>query len=290
MIGVVYYWKNKINGRHYIGSTAAPKGRFNSHIRNSTNVQLREDMISMGITAFEYGVYEFLELSDGLTKSEIRRVLWDMELHFFRIYLIEDGKLKPNAYNVNPHPAGNGRIFTAETKVKMSESGKKKKLSSEHKRRIGQNHCSKNPDWVSPHKGKPMNIKVKQRFENNVQGSKKRILQYNLDGEFVAEYPNIAAAGKFLGAYPANISKCVSGINKTYYGFIWKPYQENFPTKIKISRPPRILMYDLDMQKVGEFDNTFSIEKQVGIHHTNVSKAIRNGRATVGYYFEYEQL
>lgn len=67
--------------------------------------------------------------------------------------------------------------------------------------------------------------------ERNVENKSKPILQYTLDGEFVAEYPSTREAERQTGIKQTNISNCCIGaIRKGYKcksagGFIWK-YKE----------------------------------------------------------------
>jgi len=56
----------------------------------------------------------------------------------------------------------------------------------------------------------------------NGKNSRKPVLQYTLDGEFVAEYPSIREAQRQTGFDQANISTVILGQRKTAYGFIWK--------------------------------------------------------------------
>jgi len=50
----------------------------------------------------------------------------------------------------------------------------------------------------------------------------KQVLQYTLDGEFVAEYPSAAEAGRKIGVHVSGITFCCRGKYKQAYGYIWK--------------------------------------------------------------------
>lgn len=50
----------------------------------------------------------------------------------------------------------------------------------------------------------------------------KSVLQYTIDGEFIAEYKSTMDVKRKLGFDSGNISKCCNGKQKTYKGFIWK--------------------------------------------------------------------
>lgn len=55
----------------------------------------------------------------------------------------------------------------------------------------------------------------------NKQGSKV-ILQYDLQGNFIKEFPSVSEASRELGKSQANISKCANGFKNQAYRFIWK--------------------------------------------------------------------
>ena len=50
----------------------------------------------------------------------------------------------------------------------------------------------------------------------------KKVYQYSLDGEFLAEYPSAHEVERQLGFAFQNISKCCLGKRKTAYGYVWK--------------------------------------------------------------------
>ena len=50
----------------------------------------------------------------------------------------------------------------------------------------------------------------------------RKVLQYSLDGTFVAEYPSIKEAAVKTNSSESNISNCCMGRQKTHNGFVWK--------------------------------------------------------------------
>lgn len=57
---------------------------------------------------------------------------------------------------------------------------------------------------------------------NQVQQVRQRAVQcYDLQGNFVAEYPSIIKAARSIGSYPANIEQAASGKRKTHRGMSW---------------------------------------------------------------------
>lgn len=54
------------------------------------------------------------------------------------------------------------------------------------------------------------------------EGNKKKVIQYNKNGEFINEYDSITAASNATGIPLFNISKCCNECSKTSGGFIWE--------------------------------------------------------------------
>lgn len=50
----------------------------------------------------------------------------------------------------------------------------------------------------------------------------KRVFQYDLNGNYVSDYPSVAKAGEMLGRNFQQISACATGKQKTAYGFVWR--------------------------------------------------------------------
>lgn len=59
------------------------------------------------------------------------------------------------------------------------------------------------------------------KSQMNKQGSKV-ILQYDLQGNFIKEFPSVSEASRELGKSQANISRCANCFKNQAYGFIWK--------------------------------------------------------------------
>ena len=83
-----------------------------------------------------------------------------------------------------------------------------------HKDENKTNNCLQNLEWCD-HK---YNINYGTRNEK----LKKPILQYDLDGNFVREWPSATDVGKEVRN---NIYMCLKGNHKTAYGYFWK-YKE----------------------------------------------------------------
>ena len=83
-----------------------------------------------------------------------------------------------------------------------------------HKDENKANNCLQNLEWCD--------AKYNMNYGTRTEKTKKSILQYTLDGEFVREWPSASDVSREV---QSNIVACLKGRNKTAYGFIWK-YKE----------------------------------------------------------------
>jgi len=285
MMCVVYCFENKINGKKYIGSTIDFRQRFYSHIRNSTNKELKLDIDTYGLSIFSFTILEFLEFCFNEDKIYIKKKLLDIEQKYIDLFLKnKNGKInKEISYNISELSNCSKYEFSEEVRSKMSFSAKNKVFTDSHKKNISKNHFSKKEGFVSWCKGKEMSSTSKEKLLKHSIESKIPICQYDKNGIFLKKYESIREAAYLNNFDSGNISKAVSSNIKTYKNCYWKKFEgsiENLTSK------KFILMLDVDLLEVGRFNNMFEIEKKTGIHHTNVSRAIKNGKSTMGFYFK----
>lgn len=291
--GIIYCWKNKVNNKIYIGSTSAPNRRIYDHLRRSTNPELREDFVKYGLPSFEFTILEFIEFTFATPKEDIRKQLWGKEQHYVDELLIENGELKPCAYNMCASVSGEGRTYTEKQRKNMSDGGKGKVLSESHKKRISDNHNSKQAGFVSWTKGKSLSNAHRLAISTGQTNRKTSVAQYNKEGVLVGVFSSLSDAtkhNKFTDS--SNISRCISQTNRTYKTFYWRKTNNDTPPPHQIETPirPKIKMYDSSMKLLGVYKNSFTIEKMAGVHHTVVNAAItKQSQTKTGFYFEYEK-
>ena len=100
----------------------------------------------------------------------------------------------------------------------------------------------------------------------NVGGSE--VLQFDLDYNFIKEYPSFAEAARELHCAPNNISRCCANKLDTYKGFIWvkkSEYYEGYLQKYKSrakckSSDKAVLQYDF----LGNFVKEYISAKEAG--------------------------
>lgn len=64
-----------------------------------------------------------------------------------------------------------------------------------------------------------------QNIEQHTENNKREVLCYDLQGNFLNEYPSMIAASKSLGLWAQDISACCRGVKNKVKGFIFK-YKE----------------------------------------------------------------
>lgn len=206
--GYVYRTINLLNGKKYIGQHAKPE--FDKFYYGSGKVLLKA-LDKYGKENFKIEVLGWAESKEELDQKEI----WWIELFdavnsdvFYNILIggksLGKGKYHPCynkpldekrknlliSYNFN-------RVFTQETRNKISQANSNFVLSKEHK----------------------------QKLVNSNIGNRKRakeVYQYSLDGFFIKSYFSTAEAKRQnVGFSDGCIQLCCKGKQKSHKGFRW---------------------------------------------------------------------
>lgn len=108
--------------------------------------------------------------------------------------------------------ASKGRIVSKETREKLARASKKTWENEEHKNHMSEiNKGAKNPQF-----GKVMTT------EEKLQRGARPILQFDQEGNQIAEFISGHSASEATGIARDSISKCCKGIFKQAGGFIWR--------------------------------------------------------------------
>lgn len=195
----IYKIVNSINNKIYVGSAKNIKKRWSAHKSDLNknkhhNKHLQNAWNKYGINVFIFEIIEELtDVSLLIIKEQ---------------YYIDT--LNP-IYNHCPI-AGNclGRIHSEETKQKM----KLKKVSEENKKKISE--FMKNRPVKESTKQK-----AKERMIDNNYG-KIKIIQMEMNGNFIKEWDSASDAALFLNKRPSHIISCCKDQRKSAFGFKWK--------------------------------------------------------------------
>ena len=222
--GIIYGYRNKINGKIYIGKTTQPEEiRKRQHKNSKKNDHFHSAIRHHGFENFEYFVIK-------------DKVETDEELNNLEIYYIEEYstfKDRTKGYNLTAGGEGStGLIPTKETRELMSKSRTGLKRTEEQKRtmsiaqtgrKITEEHKNKISIAHTGLKRSPDHIK------NAAEGSYKQIEQWSLDGGLIKIWNSIKEAGETLKIHRGSISGCANGYpkNKTAGKFKWKFHSPN---------------------------------------------------------------
>lgn len=123
-----------------------------------------------------------------------------------------------------------GRVITEETRLKQSESHKGKTIPKEQREKMSLSQKQRyidNPSLRirSEEQRLKCSIALKGKYVGWDNKSSKPIMQFTLNGKYMATYASATDAAKHLNLKRECIRDCCLGRQKTAYGYIWK-YKE----------------------------------------------------------------
>lgn len=136
--------------------------------------------------------------------------------------------------------------------------------------------------------GGPIGVKT-EKFKERY----KKVYQYNLEGEYIAEWDNLTLAAEGCGAANkiTGISQCCNGKRKTAYGFQWRYEKLDCLPKQKLTGvEKRIVQKDLDGNVIQIYNSLSEARDALGMKsHKSISNVL-NGLAKTAYGFLWEEL
>lgn len=121
----------------------------------------------------------------------------------------------------------------------------------------------------------------------------KKVYQYTLEGDFIAEWDSLTLAAEGCGATDkiTGISQCCNGKRKTAYGFQWRYEKFDYLPKQKLTGvEKRIVQKDLDGNTVQIYNSLSEARDALGMKsHKSISNVL-NGLAKTAYGFLWEEL
>lgn len=267
IIGTVYCFRNKINGKLYIGETVRRnyEERFTEHRINSSKNPFNYFYKALN----KYGWENFDKTILFQTKilpntDENKKLLTDVvnaqETYYVGKY---DTTNHSKGYNLTKGGDGvSGYKFSEEAKAKMSAS------------RSGKNH------W--------------NYGKTNSAGQ--TIFQFDLDFNLIKEWPSAAEAARNLNCKSSNISKCCSNNIDTYKGYIWvkkSDYYEGYLQKYKSrakckSNDKAVFQYDFLGNFIAEYNSCAEAGTALGRKTVSSAAAGRDPQA-YGYIWIYKE-
>lgn len=118
-----------------------------------------------------------------------------------------------------------------------------------------------------------------------------KVYQYDLLGNFVAEYGSVREAARITGFANSSIASCANGRLKQSNGFVWS-YKKEFrgytSEVVEKFKKGAFLMYDLDGNYIRRFDNSKEM-KDAGFNQISANRVVRGERKSYkGFVFKHE--
>ena len=205
MVGYIYKFENKINGKVYIGKTKNIKERIyqHNHITKNKNTKFGNAVRKYGIDMFNFDILITIhsKSTDNL----------DIILNYLEKYFIRKYNSFTKGYNCTL--GGDGTInfkHSEETKNKL----RGKIVSEETRKKIGE-----------ARRNKPCHRRLTDKWRKSVIESKSvPIKQFSKEGIFIKKWASITEASLFCKLPKSCISRVCKGERKSCGGFIWKYY------------------------------------------------------------------
>lgn len=222
---VIYKFKNKINGKVYIGQTTKPlRKRVIQHMTNSRpNTKCHKTYFHNALN--KYGIQNFdLTIVERCCSVE---ELDEREIYWIAYY---NSTNKQYGYNIDSG-GSKGKItkrLSTEHKQKLLEANLGKHRSESTKKQLSNTHKTKwkDPEFRRAHISSIMKI---------AGINKKPIYQYSLSGQFIQKWESTQSVCKFLygnerkGSLKRNIllNNKNNKLGFTKNGYIWSYYSPN---------------------------------------------------------------
>lgn len=123
--------------------------------------------------------------------------------------------------------------------------------------------------------------------------SKKPVVAIDISTLEVASYESMSSAER-SGFKRRNIWSVINGYERTHKNKVWLYVEDYTPGQeeniVVSTLPPKTIQLDDDRKVVAIYDSSLIAGKEVGVHPSNISRAIKNNRKSAGYYWEYRKV
>lgn len=217
----VYMHVNKANGKKYIGITC--QKNLQNRWKNGAGYRQQKRFYN-AIKCYGFEGFYHLVLESGLTKEQAEA----KEQEYIRKYKSNDLN-----YGYNIENGGHVNKYTDEQRKRMSAAHLGHTHSEKTKEKMSIAHKGQSSKWLIGRKASDVTrakMSARRKGVQNVRS--KKVYQYDLNGNFVAEYEYMDLVKDALGLNStSHISRCCLGQRKKAHGFMWsyefkemKPY------------------------------------------------------------------
>lgn len=303
--GYIYNITNEINGHTYIGKTNNLVRRWKEHCYGNGRTAILDKAFKK--YGLEHFVFDIIAQIPFDNIEELNAVLNQLEAYYIALYDTFN-----NGYNATA--GGDGTSFyhhSEETKKKISQSQIGKTLSEEHKEKcrvanLGNHHTDKAKKAIRQallHRDYSIYDRVANKLKGRtrdhemiMKAAKKRrkpVLQYDLQGNFIKEYPGIKFVDGFEGK---NISACCHGKLISTQGYIWRYKEcEEIPKNIDIpikraNMKKAVCQYSKSGEYITEYSSITEAAKAVGTTANKICQCLKGTQKTSkGFMWKYKK-
>lgn len=276
-MGVIYKITNLINSKIYIGQTSqTAAARWSDHKKNFKSLQ--DDMV-IHKAMFKYGKdnfsFEIIEECDNNKLSE-RESYW---IKYYNTY--EEG------YN--------------------STLGGEGAPKYDYNLFLKEWNDGATLEEISIITGADRHIIAKalgsfgvKSIELKARACGKKVLQYTLDGRFVAEFDSASSAARKFNAMPGNIINCCKQIHASAYNYLWKYSCDDISIEKLVKRyketgkgsPKQVEQYSLDGKYIQTFSSCREAARSINApYHVGINACCLGKQKTAyGYIWKYKEI
>lgn len=290
----VYMHVNKENNKKYIGITSQNVyKRWQNGYGYKTNPYFWRSIEKHGWDNFDHII-----LYEGLSERDAKNT---------EIRLIQQYNTKqPNGYNLTDGGDNvSNKLHSIETRQKISNALKGRKLTEEQKNKIkkaisGKNNPFYGKKWTEEHRNKikesKKNYKPSEETRKKMSESRKnekskcakKVYQYCLDGTFVKEWFSASMAARELKLSQGNISAVCRGERNQCGEYMWRFYKEEKIEPFKKYNYKKIAQKTLDGKPIKIFDSIYIAAKELNLDCSSIVKCCKGKYKTCGgFIFEY---
>lgn len=207
MEGIIYEYRNNLNGKVYIGQSSDFISRKRCHrwlSKNKPEGYIHRAMRKYGEENFTISIVERCEVD----KLDEREIYW----------INEKNSMAPNGYNLST--GGSRPEMTEEVRQKISNARKGMIFTDEHRKNLSLSHMG---NTISPEARQKQSEKMRgrvvppdqlEKMRNFAITRRMKVARWSAGGKLLKVYESVKAAGKALDIHCAHVSACCRGKRK----------------------------------------------------------------------------
>ena len=273
-MGYIYLITNKDNGKKYVGKTSYTVGsRWSDHKKNFKKI-LDDMAIHKAMNKYGPDSFEITQLEE----------CQDYELNEREQYWIAELDTYNNGYNSTLGGDG-AKKYDKQRILELWHDGKD---VGEIEEEIGADrHTICNI----------LKLSGIETIEFKRRSGGRAVLQYSIEGKFIARYESLTAATEAMGRdNVSNIKSCCKKISSSAYNYLWKYEDDNTPIEEFVSRQKKtgkgmvklVEQYSLDGEYIQTFSSCREAARSIGAsYHVGINSCCL-GKQKTAYGFKWK--